>query len=151
MADDPIKLTEHIKELVNGALMGGYPMLLATVNAQGQPRLSFRGSLAVFSDDQLGFWARNGEGETMEAIAGNPNVSMMLRKPDTRAMLQFTGRARIATGADRDKVYDSAPEFERRADPEKKGVGVVVDLDRVEGGWPGENGERVRVRMVRGS
>ena len=46
-------------------------------------------------------------------------------------------------------MYDSAPEFERRADPEKKGVGVVVDLDRVEGGWPGDDGERVRVRMVR--
>jgi hypothetical protein len=149
MADDPIQLNDHIRELVNGALMGGYPMLLATVNAQGMPRLSFRGSLSVFSDTQLGFWARNGEGETMEAIAANPNVAMMLRKPDTRAMLQFTGRARIAEGAERDQVYNSAPEFERRADPEKKGVGVVVDLDRVEGGWPGADGERVRVRMVR--
>jgi hypothetical protein len=130
--------------------MGGYPMMLATVNASGQPRLSFRGSLQVFSKDQLGFWARNNEGETMESIAANPNVAMMLRKPDTRAMLQFLGRARIAAGAERDKVYDSAPEFERRADAEKKGVGVVVDLDRVEGGWPGKDGERVRVRMARG-
>jgi hypothetical protein len=149
MADDPIVLTDEIRELVNNALVGGYPMLLAAVDAQGRPRLSFRGSLAVFSGDQLGFWARNQEGETLADIAANPNVAMMLRKPATRASLQFTGRARIAQGAERDQVYDSAPEFERRADPEKKGVGVVVDLDRVEGGWPGPDGERVRVRMVR--
>ena len=151
MSDDipPIEINDEIRELVNNALMGGYPMLIATVNADGQPRLSFRGSLAVYSNNQLGFWARNHEGETMEAIVGNPNVAMMLRKPDTRAMLQFTGRARVVDGAERDKVYDSAPEFERRADPEKKGVGVVVDLDRIEGGWPGADGSRVRVRMAR--
>ena len=146
---DPIVLGEEIRELVNNALVGGYPMLLAAVDAQGRPRLSFRGSIQVFSDDQLGFWARNNEGETMEAIAANPNVAMMLRKPERRAFLQFTGRARVVTGAERDRVYDQAPEFERRADPDKKGTGVVVDLDRVEGGWPGEDGERVRVRMAR--
>lgn len=146
---DPILLGEEIRELVNNALVGGYPMLLAAVDAQGRPRLSFRGSIQVFSDDQLGFWARNNEGETMEAIAANANVAMMLRKPERRAFLQFTGRARVVTGAERDRVYDQAPEFERRADPDKKGTGVVVDLDRVEGGWPGEDGERVRVRMAR--
>lgn len=149
MADEPIVLNEVIRELVNNALVGGYPMILASVDGKGVPRLSFRGSLAVYSDNQLGFWARNNEGETMASIAVNPNVAMMLRKPATRAFLQFTGRARIVEGAERDQVYDSAPEFERRADPEKKGVGVVVDLDRVEGGWPGDDGERVRVRMVR--
>lgn len=151
MSEDnpPIALGEEIRDLVNNALMGGYPMLLAAVDAQGRPRLSFRGSIQVFSDDQLGFWARNNEGETMEAIAANPNVAMMLRKPETRAFLQFTGRARVVSGAERDRVYDLAPEFERRSDPDKKGTGVVVDLDRVEGGWPGETGERVRVRMVR--
>ena len=145
----PVLLTEAIVELVNSALIGGYPMLLAAVDAEGKPRLSFRGSLQVFSPDQLGFWARNNEGETMQAIAHNPNVAMMLRKPETRAFLQLTGRARQVFGAERDQVYDLAPEFERRADPERTGVGIVVDVDRVEGGWPGDNGERVRVRMVR--
>ena len=39
----------------------------------------------------------------------------------------------MAEGAERDRVFDNAPEFERRADPEKKGVGLIVDLDKVEG------------------
>lgn len=152
MSEDipPIEITDEIKELVNGALVGGYPMLLAAVDGEGRPRLSFRGSIQTFSDDQLGFWARNGEGETMEAIAVNPNVAAMLRKPESRAFLQFSGRARVVSGAERDKVYDSAPEFERRADADKKGVGIVIDLDRVEGGWPGADGQRVRIRMARG-
>jgi hypothetical protein len=47
--------------------------------------------------------------------------------------LQFSGRGRLAQGVDRDEVYDSAPELERKADPERKGVGVIIDLDKVEG------------------
>ena len=42
-------------------------------------------------------------GETMEAIAVNPNVAAMLRKPESRAFLQFSGRARVVTGGERDK------------------------------------------------
>ena len=60
------------------------------------------------------------------------------------------GRARIAEGAERDRVYESAPEFEQRADPERKGVGVIVDLDRVEGMLGlDDQGQRRGVRMRR--
>jgi hypothetical protein len=103
------------------------------VDGEGRPRLTFRGSLQTFSDDQVGFWARNREGGTMTNIAGNPHVAMVMRNPDTRVILQLAGRARVAQGADRDRVYANAPEIEQRADAEKKGAGVVVDLDRVEG------------------
>jgi len=128
-----IVLDDEIKGLINAATVSGAPMILASVDASGRPRLTFRGSLQAFSDNQIGFWARNAEGSTMANIAGNPNVAMMFRNPQTRVMLQLSGRARVAEGADRDRVYDNAPEFERKADLEKKGVGVIVDLDRVEG------------------
>lgn len=128
-----IELTDEIRELVNGALISGTPMILATVDAEGRPRLTFRGSIQVFGPDQLGFWARHAEGSTMDNIAGNPNVAMSFRNPTTRAMLQFSGRARVAAGEERDRVYASAPEIEQKADTEKKGAGVVVDLDRAEG------------------
>ena len=87
----------------------------------------------MFSGDQLGFWARNAEGSTLEAIGANPHVALMYRHPAQRVFLQFSGRARIAKVAERDKVYESAPEVERRSDPERKGVGVIIDLDKVEG------------------
>jgi len=128
-----IDLTGEIAEHVNGALMAGNPIILASVDPEGRPRLSFRGSTQVFSKDQLGFWARNAEGSTLEAIRRNPHVALMYRHPGQRVFLQFAGHARVAEGDERERVYSSAPEFEQKADPERKGVGVVIDLDRVEG------------------
>jgi hypothetical protein len=128
-----IDLPDEIRDHVNGALVAGNPIILASVDAAGRPRLSYRGSTQVFSGDQLGFWARNAEGSTLEAIGANPHVALMYRHPAQRVFLQFSGRARIAKVAERDKVYESAPEVERRSDPERKGVGVIIDLDKVEG------------------
>jgi hypothetical protein len=128
-----LALDDELTGIINGALVSQTPMLLASVDADGRPRLTFRGSIQVFSPDQIGFWARNAEGSTMENLAGNPHVAMMYRNPETRVVLQLAGRARLAEGVERDQVYANAPEIEQRADPEKKGVGVVVDLDRVEG------------------
>ena len=87
----------------------------------------------MFSKDRLAFWARNAEGSTLEAIGKNPHVAMMYREPSKRVFLQFSGRAHLAQGADRDKVFDSALELERKSDPERKGVGVIIELDKVEG------------------
>ncbi len=128
-----IVLDDEVRGMINGALEAALPMLLASVDGERKPRLTFRGSIQVFGDDQLGFWARNAEGSTMENIAANPHVAMMYRNPASRVVLQLAGRARVAAGADRDRVYDLAPEFEQKADPEKKGVGLIVDLDKVEG------------------
>jgi predicted pyridoxine 5'-phosphate oxidase superfamily flavin-nucleotide-binding protein len=128
-----LKLDDELKTLINGALSERTPMVLASVDAEGRPRLTFRGSIQAYSDDQVGFWARNPAGGTMDNIAANPNVSMMMRNPDTRVVLQLIGRARRVEGAERDQVYANAPEFEQRADADKKGAAVVVDLDKVEG------------------
>ncbi len=145
-----IVLDDELKGIINGALAAASPMLVASVDKEGKPRLTFRGSIQSFGDHGVGFWARNAEGSTMENIATNPNVALMYRNAQTRQVLQLAGRARVATGAERDAVYDAAPEVERNADPEKKGVGVVVDLDRVEGFLGiAPDGQRRFVRMAR--
>jgi hypothetical protein len=145
-----IALDDELTGLINGALAAATPMVVASVDPEGKPRLTFRGSLQAFSADQVGFWARNAEGSTMENIGGNPHVAMVLRNPATRVVLQLAGRARLVAGAERDRVYDNAPEFERNADKDKKGAGVVVDLDRVEGFLGmGEDGKPRFVRQTR--
>jgi predicted pyridoxine 5'-phosphate oxidase superfamily flavin-nucleotide-binding protein len=126
-------LDDELKGVINTALSERTPMVLASVDAEGQPRLTFRGSVQTYSDDQVGFWARNPTGGTMDNIGVNPRVSMIMRNPDTRVVLQLIGRARRVEGDERDQVYANAPEIEQRADAEKKGAGVIVDLDRVEG------------------
>lgn len=60
-------------------------------------------------------------------------MALVYRSATTPA-LQFHGRARIAADeAERTRVFESAPEREQASDPERKGVAVIVDLDRIEG------------------
>ena len=126
-------LTPEIKDLVNNGIASGNVLVLAVVTPENKPVLSFRGSTQVYSDDQLGLWVRNTSGGTIEAIRKNPNVAMMYRSATT-PLLQFQGRARIATDeAERARVFESAPERERNSDPERKGNAVIIDLDKVEG------------------
>lgn len=143
-------LDDELKGIINGALTSGGAMVVGTVDPQGRPRLTFRGSVQAFSDDQLGFWARDSGGATMTNIASNPHVALIMRNPQTRQVLQMAGRARLAQGAERDRVFENAPEVERNADPERKGAGVIIDLDRVEGFLGlGPSGERRFVRLSR--
>lgn len=128
-----LKITPEIKELVNDSLATGNPMLLAVVSEDGQPILSYRGSIQVFSDDQIGIWARKAEGNTLTAIRHNPKVAMVYRS-STTPVLQFHGRARVAEDtAERDAVFENAPEREQQADPERRGAAIIIDLDRIEG------------------
>ncbi len=133
-ADAPLKLTAEIKATVNSALESGSPILLAAVGPEAKPLLSFRGSIQAYSDTQLGFWLRGTQGRTIAAIRQNPNVALMYRSAQSRGMYQFQGRARIATSEEvRKRVFEAAPELEQKADPERKGLAIIIDLDRVDG------------------
>jgi hypothetical protein len=129
----PLALTPEIATLVTSALDTDHVLLLAAVDRDRRPVLSFRGSTAVFSDTQLSFWARNAAGGTLDAIKENPHVALMYRSP-TVPLLQFIGRARITDDlVERDRVFSLAHEKERASDPERKGRAVIVDLDEVKG------------------
>ena len=129
----PLILTDEIANFVNNALASGNPLLLAVVDTQGQPILSFRGSAQVYSKDQIGLWARNNQGGTLESIRHNSKVAMMYRSATT-PMLQFQGRARIATDeAERTRVFENSPEREQKTDLERKGTAVIIDLDKIDG------------------
>ena len=129
----PLDLGPEIADLVNGALDSGNVLLLAAVDQEGKPHLSPRGSTGVYSGQQLSFWARNARGGTIEAIRQNPYVALMYRSPKV-PLLEFKGRARIATDeAERQKVFALSHPREQQADPERKGVAVIVDLDQVSG------------------
>lgn len=126
-------LPPEVTAIVAGAFDSGNVLLLAAVDKDQKPVLSFRGSTSVFSDTQLSFWARNAEGGTIEAIKDNPHVALMYRSQSV-PLLQFIGRARIIDNpAERNRAFDLAPEKERASDPERKGRAVIVDLDEVKG------------------
>jgi len=127
-----IELTDEMKEALDGALVNRTPVIMSYVDADGQPHISFRGTAQVYSSDQLAVWARNPEGGLQSAVGVSPKVSLLYRDPETRLSWQFLGRARIEDDeAARNVIYDASPEFERKADPDRKGKALVIDVDKV--------------------
>ncbi|MGB7542904.1 MAG: hypothetical protein WA373_12310 [Burkholderiales bacterium] len=135
-----LKLTPQIKQIVNNALMKGRPMSFAYTDDNGEPHLSFRGSLQAYSDTQLAIWVRNPEGGLLKAIARHPPVVALYGdlSPDSKAFITFRGRGRLDSAEPvRRTVYENSPEPERNMDKDRKGVALVIDLDSVSGIVPG--------------
>ena len=128
-----IELTAEMVEMIRTAIDTDNVMVLAVVDGQSRPTLSFRGSTAVYSPDQLSFWARNATGGTIESIRNNPQVAMMYRSEKV-PLLEFRGRARVAADpAERDRIFGLAHEREQQSDADRKGAAVIIDLDKVSG------------------
>jgi hypothetical protein len=130
----PLHLTDEIKEQIKGAFDAakGVAVIVAYVDDAGSPHLSLRGTTQAYSDDQLAVWNRDRSGGMTKAITANPNVGAFFRSATNGMIYQFAGRARIDESANA-TVYDNSPVEEQNADPRRKGVAVIIDLDRVEG------------------
>jgi hypothetical protein len=147
-----LQLTPALKQLIDNALATRHPILIAYTDKSGQPVLSFRGSLQVFSDDQLALWVRNAQGGMLRALEVNPKVALMYRDEDSKATYQLQGRARVTTDtSERQRIYRASAAVEKAHDFAQLGVAVIIDLDRVEGyAGLGPAGQIDRVLMVRG-
>lgn len=132
-----IEITEEMVENVNSALANRVPCILATAGSDGWPSMGYRGSMMVFDDNSLAFWERSYK-DGIAHIKENPQVLVMYRNPETRLAWKFYGTATIHEEGDtREAVWDKTVEQERNADPEKKGYGVVISLDRITN-YPGQ-------------
>jgi hypothetical protein len=140
-------LDETITNLIDGALDNRTPVIVAYVDADGVPHQSPRGTVQVWSPDQLALWVRDPNGGLLRAIANNPQLSCFYRDAKTRAAYEFTGRGRrLDDPDDRLRVFRQSPRVEQNLDPKMRGVAIVVDLDVVAGGGPGA---RVNMRSHR--
>src|SRR5689334_15191965 len=95
-----LSLGDDVKAALGSALADGNPMVVAYVDEDGQPSLSFRGSTHVYSPNQLAVWARNPEGGLGHALSKNNKVTLLYRNPTTRAFLIFRGNAHIDSSPD---------------------------------------------------
>jgi hypothetical protein len=130
----PLHLTQDIKAAVDGALDNQTPMMIAYLDRAEQIHLSFRGTIQAYSDDQLALWARDPEGGLPSNIAAHPNVTLFYHDAARRTTYTFYGRARIASDPDtRTVIFENSPLREQQVDFRRRGVAIVVDLDRVEG------------------
>lgn len=127
-----IEINDEMRELIDSAHADKRPMNLGIADADGQPHISLRGSMHVHAADELAFWARHADGNSLKSIAANPNVVTVYFNPDKGKIWTFYGRARIVESqADKDQIYEGSSKAEQERDPDRLGTGVVIELDRV--------------------
>ena len=126
-----INLTDQMRELVNSALVKGCACILATVSGSGEPNIGYKGSMMVFDNESLAYWERTRR-QHRKNLSENQHVVVLFRDPATRINWRFHGVATIhESGAVRDQVMAKVVKDELDKDPDRKGLAVVVRIDRV--------------------
>ncbi len=131
-----VDISGDIGEFVDTAFDRREPMVLAYVDGDGAPHVSYRGTVQSVSSDQVAIWIRNRSGGFLQAIQQNPRVALIGGDRTRGAHYVLEGRAALVDDDDdlRRVVYESSAEHERSIDAGMRGVAVVVDLDVVKGG-----------------
>ena len=126
-----VALTEEITEAFASALTGGSPVSVATASRTGQPDIAFKGSAMVWDADHMAFWER-AHGTTLANMQGNPAVCLLYANFKERKFWKFFGVAELhEAGPVRDAVMAKTIELELNRDPERKGIAVVIRIDKV--------------------
>ena len=128
---DPVKLTDEMREALANALTDRAPVTVATAGASGMPDIAYKGSAMVWDDDHLAFWER-AHGTTLRNMQENPQICLLYRNPEKRQTWKFFGVCELhAEGSLRQEIMDRTIELELDRDPERKGVAVLIRIDRV--------------------
>lgn len=132
-----------IPEWIHAHIDGAFPKnvcLVATVSDNGIPSIGPKGSVLVYDDETIAYWERAMRG-SWENLKANPNVTIFFRNPELRASgelpgggaARFWGTAEVVEGgAVREAVWDRVVDAEKERDPDKKGVAVLVKINRAE-------------------
>jgi hypothetical protein len=126
-----------VRMAINGALANGTPLVVGYCGENGAPSLSLRGSVQVYGDRELGLWARSAKSGLVETARKNGLVSLLYRNSPRRLTLTMSGRAEIAEGTVRDRIWALSPEVEKRHDPPRNGVAILIRITRLQGQTPG--------------
>ena len=126
-----ISISDQMKDLVDNALANGSPCILATVSADGEPDIGYKGSMMVFDNESLAYWERT-KRVHMKNVKENPRVVVLFRDAKTKAAWRFHGTATLhENGSIRDQVMARTVKDELDKDPERKGAAVVIRLDKI--------------------
>jgi hypothetical protein len=135
VATIPKALHEHIN-----TAFPAHVCLVATVLPNGFAQVTPRGSTMVFDDQHLALWER-GKGSTNANLANGTKVTVFLRKPALResgllpkgGIARFYGTAEIhKSGPVYEEIWARLVQPEKDRDPEKKGFGVRIKVERAE-------------------
>jgi hypothetical protein len=120
-------------EYVDRAHESGLTCLVATASADGRPNIAFKGSMMVWDRDHLAFWER-ARGETLAHLRENPRIAVVYRNKAAGKAWRFYGVTEVHEFDPlREEVMARTIPDELERDPERKGVAVLIRVDRVLG------------------
>jgi hypothetical protein len=121
-----------VRGIVNDAVANNTPICVAHINEDGEPVLSFRGSLQFFGPRQISAWLRNPRGGLATSVGKNPRVALMYRDSPRVITVNIKGLAHIETDEEiRRRVYEMMPEVEQTHDPDRTGACLIIDIQSV--------------------
>lgn len=133
-----IKFTGEMIERVNNAYKEKKYCVWATTASDGFPDMSFRGSTFVFDDQHIAFWDRS-LGDGTKSLEQFPKVSMLFYDKENRLGWRFYGTVTVhKSGAVREQIMGRTCQAELDKDPERKGYGILVRIDKIRG-YSGSN------------
>lgn len=135
MATIPKILHEHINTAFPANVC-----LIGSILPDGFAQITPRGSTMVFDDEHLALWER-GKGSTTANLEDGTKLTVFMRKTQLReagilpkgGIVRFYGTARIEkSGPVYDEIWNRLIQPEKDRDPEKKGFGVLIKVERAE-------------------
>jgi len=133
------KIPKVLHEHINSA----FPVsvcLVATVLQNGFAQVTPRGSTMVFDDEHLALWER-GKGTTNQNLKDGSKITVFFRKSELRqagilpkgGIARFYGVAELhKSGPVYEEIWNRLVQPEKDRDPEKKGFGVLIKVERAE-------------------
>ena len=115
-----IEITEQMKELVNRNHADGWDCTIGTVDKNGQPQLSLKGSVMVYDSETLAYWER-AKRTALENVVENPKITVL-----------YNNMAEVhESGFIREDVMSRIVDAELERDPERLGVAVLIKVNRI--------------------
>ena len=126
-----IEMTHEMKGLVDRNHADGWDCTVGTVDKDGQPQLSLKGSVMVYDSETLAYWER-AKRTALDNVATNPKVTVLYNNMTDRIRWRFYGNAEVhEAGAIRDDVMSRTVEAELERDPERTGVAVLIKVNKI--------------------
>ena len=126
-----IEITEQMKELVNRNHADGWDCTIGTVDKNGQPQLSLKGSVMVYDSETLAYW-ECADRTALENVVENPKITVLYNNMTDRIRWRFYGMAEVhESGFIREDVMSRIVDAELERDPERVGVAVLIKVNRI--------------------
>jgi hypothetical protein len=129
----PLEVDQDMRTAIGGAFESRNFVTVGYLGDDGYAHISRRGTVQVYGDQQLALWARKRDDGLARAVASRPELTLLYVDMRVPQLYTFYGKAEVSSDPRvADTVYANSPERERAQDPERAGVPVIVELERIE-------------------